>query len=188
MMNPRSAPVASMAESITSTSTSSSTREEPSPRSRSSSVVSGRKSTRPDAWLSRESAPSSARNTISALPLRPSRILSLWRSGRSVTCSSFTNVPQRDPRSFNRNRPSSRRTISACSRDTSVPTERRSLSLFRPMRNTGLSMRTTRGPSGSFDLKARRSDVGGFRHGHTGFAFSTPISIRNPVKSYTRRS
>ena len=37
-------------------------------------------------------------------------------------------------------------------------------------------------------LKARRSDVGGFCHGHTGFAFSTPISIRNPVKSYTRRS
>ena len=184
MMKPRSAPVASMAESITSTSTSSSTRDEPSPRRRSRSVVSGRKSMTFEAWLTCDSDASSTRKVICALPLRPSRILSRWWSGRSVTCSSLTNVPHRDPRSLSTNRPSSRRTISACSRDTSVPTDRRSLSLFRPIRNTGLSIMTTRGPSGSSTWsRAVLWWWYGVRHGQLGLALSTPISSRNPVKS-----
>ena len=147
MMNPRSAPVASMAESITSSSTSSSTRADPSARSESSSVEICLKSMTPEVWLRRESVESSSRNTSSALPLRPNRIRSRCFNGRSVTCSSFTNVPYREPRSFNTYLPSSPSAISACSRDTSTLAGRKSLSLLRPMRNTGLSMTTTRRPS-----------------------------------------
>ena len=92
MMNPRSAPLTSMAESSTSDSTSSSTRPEPSARRPSSSAVIWRRSPMAvvaDFSADDTSAPSTV-NTISAPPLRPSRIRSPGTSTRSVTCSPLT--------------------------------------------------------------------------------------------------
>ena len=93
MMNPRSAPLTSMAESSTSDSTSSSTRPDPSARKPFEQrgdlpqVADRRRGWRLLGWRRPMSA---TRNTISAPPLRPSRIRSPWTSGRSVTCSPLT--------------------------------------------------------------------------------------------------
>ena len=91
MMNPRSAPLTSIAESSTSASTSSSTRPDPSARRPSSSAAICRRS--PMAVvvaLSTGGALSASRKTISAPPVRPRRMRSPWTSGRSVTCSPLT--------------------------------------------------------------------------------------------------
>ncbi len=102
MMKPRSAPVTSMAESITSASTSSSTRPDPRARRPSSSAAICRRSPTAEVvcWSTEpETAASSRRKTISAPPLRPSRIRSPCASVFSVTCSLLTKVPYREPRS-----------------------------------------------------------------------------------------
>src|SRR5215813_6530021 len=43
--------------------------------------------------------------------------------------------------------------ISACTRDTSAPARRRSVSLRRPIENTGLSIATMRRPSASVTMR-----------------------------------
>ena len=147
-INPRSAPVASIAESTTSSSTSSRTREGPNARRLSSKDEICLKPRTPEECVPWESVVSPRRKTSSVLSLLPSRMRSRCSSGRSVTGSLFTNVPDREPRSLRTYAPSSRRLISACSRETSTSTERTSLSVRRPSWNTGLSMSTTRRPSG----------------------------------------
>ena len=75
MMNPRSAPVTSIAESSTIASTSSSTRPEPSARSPSSSAAICRSSLAAEtALFSTDGASSSTKNTISVSPAWPRRI------------------------------------------------------------------------------------------------------------------
>jgi hypothetical protein len=91
MMNPRSAPLTSIAESSTNDSTSSSTRPEPRARRPSRSAAICRRS--PMAVVVARSTGgcvSASRNTISAPPVRPRRTLSPCASTRSVTCSPFT--------------------------------------------------------------------------------------------------
>ncbi len=88
--NPRSARVASIAESSTSVSTSSSTRPEPSARSPSSTAAICAKSLSSDDERTSPDSSPSARNTISMPSRWPRRMASPCISRRSDTGSPFT--------------------------------------------------------------------------------------------------
>ena len=91
-------------------------------------------------WSSPGGSPS-LRNTISTPPFWPNLIRSPCLSGCSFTCALFTNVPNRDWRS-RRTYCSPSRATSACSREMSAPTSRRSLPVRRPSVNRSLSIGT----------------------------------------------
>jgi len=145
MMNPRSAPLTAIAESITSARTSASTLPELSARSPSSSTATWCISPIADAVRSSTGA-SARRNTSSAPPLRPSLMRSPCDSRRWVISSPLTKVPYRDPVSRSSNPPSTV-AISAWSRDTSPLVTCRSLVIRRPITNGSLAISTTREPS-----------------------------------------
>ncbi len=183
MMNPRSAPVASMAESITSASTSSSTRADPRPRK----PIEQRRD-RPEIDDARHmtrsrigrvvgeedqlGAAAPAQPDLVAVPQRPLGHLLVVDERAAARPSILQDeaaiVLPDDLGVLARNVDADRAQIALA---PAADAEDRLVDDDDP--------RTER----VVDLQARRFDVVCFGHGHAGFAFSTPISMRNPVKS-----
>ena len=140
MMKPRSAPVTSIAESSTSASTSSSTRPDPSaaqPFEQRRHLPQLRRG-RDGALFHRRRLVVDEEDDLGVAGIPEPDLVAVRQHFSLVICSPLTNVPKRDCLSRMTQR-RSRRVISACTREMSAPGSRRSVSLRRPMVNSGLS-------------------------------------------------